>query len=138
MSDEATPSPGFAYATSDDLVAYMAPETPPASITARQLREASAQVDEMLLLAVYAVDADGMPLDEGIRATLRDATCAQALHVAEYGTPEELVVESGPVTLGPLSLGGRSGSSLPVSISPWSSAAVRHLRAAGLTAGPVR
>lgn len=128
---------GFAYATAADLAAYVSPDSAPAGINARDLREATAQVDEMLLTAVYRVDVDGMPTDPVVAAALRDATCAQALHVNEYGDAAQIAAEGQPVTLGPLTIGSRSGSggsSVPV----WAPKALAHLRAAGLIVGPVQ
>lgn len=129
------------YATSADLTAYCAPDPAPAGVGARQLRDASAQVDEILLTAIYDRDADEQPTDPRVAAAMRDATCAQALHVNLYGDEVEIREASGPVSLGPLSLGGRqsSGSSgAGASVPVWAPKAVAVLRAEGLIVGPVQ
>ncbi len=129
------------YATPADLTAYCAPGTSPQGVGERQLREASAQVDEMLLTAIYDVDSEGKPTAPHVVEALKNATCAQALHVNTYGDEVEIRETSGPVALGPLSLGGRqsagspgAGSSVPV----WAPRAVAFLRAEGLIVGPVQ
>lgn len=127
------------YATAANLTTYCAPDPAPSGVGARQLREASAQVDQMLLTAIYRVDGDDMPTDPAVAEALMNATCAQALHVDEYGD-EVAIRESGiPVSLGPLSLGGRRGSSSSsASDTPvWAPRAIAFLSAAGLIVGPV-
>lgn len=128
------------YATSADLTAYCAPDTPPTGVGVRQLREASAQVDEMLLTAVYDRDADDKPTAPNVADALRNATCAQALHVDEYGDEVAIRDGAGPMSLGPLSLGGRqsTGSSSQVAVPVWAPKAVAFLRAEGLIIGPVQ
>ena len=131
--------PAPVYATLADLSSYCAPDTAPSGVGARQLREASAQVDQMLLTAIYQTDSDEKPVDPRIAEALMNATCAQALHVHEYGD-EVTIRESGiPVSLGPLSLGGRRGSSSGgASDTPvWAPQSVAFLTGAGLIVGPV-
>ncbi len=129
------------YATTADLTAYCAPDPAPAEVGERQLREASAQVDQMLLTAIYDVDADEQPTDPRVRDAVKNATCAQALHVHEHGDEVAIRQDDIPVALGPLSLGGgrrasssgATGTSTPV----WAPQAVAFLRAEGLVVGPV-
>ena len=65
------------YATPAELATWLGLAEPPAgAVTA--LRDASLDVDRLLIGAVYATDADGKPTGERIAGILRDATCAQA------------------------------------------------------------
>lgn len=128
------------YADQAALAAYCGDDPVPAGIGLRQLREASAQVDRMLLTAVYLTDASGMPTQPHVITAIRDATCAQALYAKANGTPDEMQAEPSNVSLGPLSIGSRhsgglsGGSSVPV----WSRIAVDYLTAAGLVVGAVQ
>lgn len=128
------------YATTDDLIAYCANETPPASIGERQLRDASRRVDAMLLTAVYRVDSSGAPIDPTVIEALKEATCAQALHRDTYGTESEIIEDGKPMSLGPLKigLGDRGGSSGSASVSAWAPDALDILRAEGLVVGPLQ
>lgn len=129
------------YATTADLTAYCSPDPAPAGVGDRQLREASAQVDQMLLTAVYRVDADDRPVDPKVLEAVKNATCAQALHVLEHGDEVAIRQDDVPVALGPLSLGGgrrvSSSGSTGTSTPVWAPQAVAFLRAEGLIAGPV-
>jgi hypothetical protein len=125
------------YATSDEYATWLGEASPPAG-AARLLRDASLEVDEMLLTAVYRVDHDDMPVDPKVREALRDATCAQAEHRAEYGDEVEVMAPAESISLGPLSLGGgRSGVSSAQSVPQHSPKAIRALRVAGLIPGAV-
>ncbi len=129
------------YATAADLTAYCDPDPAPSGIGVRQLREASAQVDQMLLTAVYSTDSDDFPTDPKVREAVRLATCAQALHVDEHGDEVQILEASGPVALGPLSLGSRqsaSGSGGGSSVPVWAPKAIAFLTAEGLIVGPVQ
>jgi hypothetical protein len=115
------------YATSDEYATWLGEASPPAG-AARLLRDASLEVDEMLL----------MPVDPKVREALRDATCAQAEHRAEYGDEVEVMAPAESISLGPLSLGGgRSGVSSAQSVPQHSPKAIRALRVAGLIPGAV-
>lgn len=128
------------YATTEDLATYCADETPPASIGARQLRDASRRVDAMLLTAVYRVDSEGVPLDPTVIEALKEATCAQALHRDAYGTESEIIEDGKPMSLGPLKigLGDRGGSAGASNVSAWAPDALDILRAEGLIVGPLQ
>jgi len=65
------------YATPEELATWLGLDEPPAgAVTA--LRDASLDVDRLLIGAVYATGADGRPTEQHVIDTLRDATCAQA------------------------------------------------------------
>ncbi|GAA2327529.1 hypothetical protein [Dactylosporangium salmoneum] len=75
----ATASGTRVYATTTDYANHLLTACPPGA--RRALIAASRRVDEMLLTAVYDVNADSMPTDAEVTMALRDATCLQA----EYG-----------------------------------------------------
>lgn len=66
------------YATPADLAAWLGLSEPPEGAD-RALRDASLDVDVLLIGAVYDTDADGRPTDPKIAGILQDATCAQAV-----------------------------------------------------------
>lgn len=67
--------PVNAYATADDLKAWLAAD-PPDDAT-RLLGHAQRLVDSALTSSMFTTDANGNPTDAGVIAALRDATCAQ-------------------------------------------------------------
>lgn len=64
------------YATTADYALHL--RAAPPTGARRALAEASRDVDDMLLTAVYVVDDDGLPTDPVQAAALRDATVIQA------------------------------------------------------------
>ena len=88
------------YATEADFQAWLGEPAPPG--TARLLRDASLDVDDMLITAVYRVDTDDMPTDPRVIAALKDATCAQAQHRDEYGDDVTIALSGEGVQLGPV------------------------------------
>lgn len=74
----------MAYAEPQDLADWMGRTDPPEGAD-RWLRDASMDVDSLLLTAVYDVDSDGMPTDQAVIDALRDATTAQAEYLIEVG-----------------------------------------------------
>lgn len=79
-----------AYATVEDFEGYLNPDpdeeavpVPPGAT--RLLRDASEVLDELLIGAMYATDADGMPTDPDVVDALKRATCAQARYTSELG-----------------------------------------------------
>ncbi|HEU0041410.1 MAG TPA: hypothetical protein VFQ15_03565 [Jiangellaceae bacterium] len=73
----ALPTGTRVYATTTDYANALRAAPPSGSRLA--LAKASAAVDDMLLTAVYDVDAvTGLPTDAAVIVALRDATCAQA------------------------------------------------------------
>lgn len=128
---------GRTYATEAEFTAWLNPDPVPAG-AARLLRDASEDVDEMLLTACYRVDEDDMPVDDPVKEALRDATCAQALHRSEHGDDVEIATSGEAVSLGPLSFGGTSkGGNASGSVPQRSPRALRILRNAGLIPGTV-
>lgn len=65
------------YATPTQLAEWQGLDDPPANAT-RALRDASLDVDTLLIGAVYDVDEDGAPTDADVALVLQEATCAQA------------------------------------------------------------
>ncbi|KKI18715.1 MULTISPECIES: hypothetical protein [unclassified Leucobacter] len=128
---------GRVYATKEQLEVYLEGEPVPDG-AARLLRSASRDVDDMLLTAVYAVDAAGMPTDPGVAEALREATCLQAMHRDEHGDEIQMMQAGEAASLGPLSLGTGAGNAGSVSIPRWNPEAFRVLRLAGLIPGTVR
>lgn len=127
------------YATPTEYATWLAVEEPPHG-AARLLRDASLEIDEMLFTAHYRVDHDGMPVDPAVIGALRDATCAQAEHRAEYGDDVTLVENGQGASLGPLSFGGSGATTLggkSSSIPQQSPKALRILRTAGFTPGSI-
>lgn len=129
---------GRTYATETEFETYLAPEPLPHG-AARLLRDASVDVDQMLLTAIYTVDHDGNPTDPHVREALRDATCAQAAHMDEYGDTAALLAGTESVTLGPLKFGGSNtnGRNTASRVPAFSPTAYEILRTAGLVPGTV-
>lgn len=129
---------GRTYATEGEFTDWLNPEPVPTG-AARLLRDASEDIDEMLLTAIYQVDEDGMPVVPATVEALRDATCAQALHRFMYGDDVEIATSGESVSLGPLSFGGTSKSGTGLTGVPQQSPrALRILRNAGLIPGTVQ
>ncbi|WP_336651607.1 MULTISPECIES: hypothetical protein [unclassified Leucobacter] len=125
------------YATSDEYAEWLGEDSPPEG-AARLLRDASLEVDEMLLTAVYRVDHDDMPVDLKVREALRDATCAQAEYRGDYGDELETMNAGESIKLGPLSFGGAfSSGPNPQQLPRFAPKAIRALRVAGLIPGAV-
>lgn len=126
----------MAYATDEQLTAYLAEgETLPED-SARLLSRASELVDDHIVTAVYAVDDDDLPTDPVVLAALADATCAQ---VQFWLTGDEEDDILGPVqgvsqAGTQLQFGAGENRSTPMYLAP---RAARHLRAAGLMSGAV-
>jgi 3D (Asp-Asp-Asp) domain-containing protein len=72
----AQPSGTRVYATTADYATHL--RAAPPTGARRALAEASRDVDDMLLTAVYDTDDDGLPTDATVAAALRDATVIQA------------------------------------------------------------
>ena len=129
----AGPSGQRVYATTEDLANWLR-AAPPAG-SRRALAEASRDVDQMLLTAVYDVDDDGLPTDADVIAAMRDATCAQAEYARALGDPTG--VGAGRITqaqIGSVSF-QRSAASGPAGSAPsrYSPQAWQILQQAGLT-----
>lgn len=129
---------GRTYATPEEFATWLGASSAPEG-AAQLLRDASTEVDEMLLTAVYRVD-DGMPAEQRVIDALRDATCAQAEHRDEHGDEITIIEGAQPVSLGPLRFGGTTGgrNALAEGIPQHSFKALRILRVAGLIPGAVQ
>lgn len=73
---------GPVYATPTDLADWLGLDAPPEG-AARALRDASLDVDVLLVGAVYAVNDEGAPTDPKAADVLKQAT----LYQCEHGTP---------------------------------------------------
>lgn len=72
------------YATDAELATWMGLGSPPDGAD-RWLRDASMDVDSLLVSAVYDVDENDLPTDAAVAAALRDATTAQAEYLIAVG-----------------------------------------------------
>lgn len=121
------------YATPEALTAWTGQPAP--ADAERLLARAGEDIDSALLTAVYAVDEDG---DPDVRAALSDATCAQVeyqLVAGDDGTGAGGQWDS--VSIGPVSLSGRSSTTAATTGVDLAPRADRSLRRAGLTPGRV-
>lgn len=71
------------YATPEQLAEYLGVETAPEGAQ-RALEDASLDVDNLLIGAVYAVDGEGAPTEQRVIDALRRAVLYQVVH----GSPE--------------------------------------------------
>lgn len=125
------------YATEPDFEEYLKPDPVPSG-AARLLRDASLEVDEMLLTAHYRVDHDDMPVERHVIDAMRDATCAQAEYRHDYGDEIEALSHGESIKLGPISFGGAfSSGPNPQPLPKFAPRAVRYLRVAGLIPGSI-
>ncbi|MFF2922730.1 hypothetical protein ACFVTP_10055 [Streptomyces celluloflavus] len=124
------------YATPEQLAAWTGQTAP--DDAERLLARASEDIDSALLTAVYAVDEDGDPTDPKIAAALGDATCAQVeywLATGDDGTGAAGHWDA--VSIGPVSLSGRSSAPPAASGVELAPRAARALRRVGLVPGVV-
>ncbi|KAA6220639.1 hypothetical protein CP973_00275 [Streptomyces albofaciens JCM 4342] len=124
------------YATPEQLAAWTGTAAP--DDAERLLARASEDIDSALLTAVYPVDADGDPTDPTTAEVLARATCAQVEYWASAGTDGTGAGDHwDSVSIGPVSLSGRTArppAATGVELAP---RADRILRRAGLTPGRV-
>ncbi|XXZ49907.1 hypothetical protein AAGT00_16550 [Streptomyces cavourensis] len=124
------------YTTPEQLAAWLGTAAPPDA--ERLIARAGEDIDSALLTAIYPVDDDGDPLDPEIAAALGSATCAQVeywLAAGDDGTGAAGKWDS--VSIGPVSLSGRSASAAGASGVELAPRAARTLRRAGLEPGRV-
>ncbi|PSJ29824.1 hypothetical protein B7P34_04750 [Streptosporangium nondiastaticum] len=124
------------YSTPEQLSTWLG--TPAPSDAERLISRASEDIDSALLTAIYPVDEDGDPLDPRIAQALADATCAQVeyqLATGDDGTGASGTWDS--VSIGPVSLSGRTGRSAGSSGVELAPRADRALRRAGLSPGRI-
>ena len=131
------------YATATDYFDFIGeddpneaePPTTDKALSAR-LRRASSVIDGLTVTATYSTDEDGYPTDAAISGAFTEATCAQAQWFGETDDLTGAISAAGPISLGPLSIGGRSNSSASSTTSPQTARiapeAVQILRSAGL------
>ncbi|MDT0346762.1 hypothetical protein [Streptomyces litchfieldiae] len=129
---------GRVYATPEQLAAWTGQPPPDAG---RLLARASEDIDSALLTAVYAADPSGYPTRARVRDALADATCAQVEQWLATGSDGVTTAEAwDSVSIGPVSLSGRSSTTPPtatvagVELAP---RAYRALHRAGLLPGEV-
>lgn len=130
---------GRTYATPERLAAWTGQPAP--ADAERLLARASEDIDAALLTAVYATDEQQYPTEQHIRDALTRAVCAQVeywLATGEDGTGTGEQWDS--VSIGPVSLSGRSTPAAPPTVAGVELAprALRILRTAGLLPGMVR
>lgn len=119
-----------AYATSEELAMWLNEDTP---ANAAWLLDRATELIDSVATAPFNVDlTTGLPVDAGVAATLRDATCAQVRFWLEVGYENDVDGLAGTaVTVG--GSGGYQGKRAPER----SPQALRIMRNAGLlTTGP--
>lgn len=119
------------YASTGDYATWLGTAPPPGA--RRALAAASRVVDELLLTAVYATDAAGMPTDPVVAEALTRATCAQAAYQAALGDPAG--VGAGHISqasIGSISFTRAAPGSQGSTPGRYSPQAVQILRQAGL------
>jgi len=124
------------YATPEQLTAWTGQPAPPDA--ERLLARASEDVDDALLSAVYDTDALGMPTDAKIVAALADATCAQVEY--QQATGDDGTGAAGrwdSVSIGPVSLSGRTSGPQAAGDVDLAPRAHRALKRAGLLPGVI-
>ena len=120
------------YATPDELATWLGLDEPPAgAVTA--LRDASLDVDRLLIGVVYETDADGRPTDQHVIDTLRDATCAQAVYNPKGNNVSSDEIQKASVKVDKVSVGRAVDPSTGRVIrDPYSQQAQDILRIGGL------
>jgi hypothetical protein len=104
----------------------------------RLLARASEDIDDALRTAVYCTDDAGMPTDPDIIAALADATCAQVEYQQATGDDGTGAAGRwGSVSIGPVSLSGRTDTAAGPSELDLAPRADRALRRAGLLPGVI-
>jgi hypothetical protein len=131
----------MAYATEAEYVDYSgrgdASGNADSDDVPRWLNRASDLIDEVLIGAVYPVDASGNPTGATVIAAFRDACCAQVEWWDTTGTGPEADIghdqEYSSVGLGSLSLSRHNSATSSRGPSRLAARAWGHLRTAGLT-----
>lgn len=124
------------YATAEQLAAWTGQPAP--ADADRLLARASEDIDDALATAVYDTDSTGMPTDAEIVSALADATCAQVEY--QTATGDDGTGAAGrwsSVSIGPVSLSGRTNAPSGPSDLDLAPRAERRLRRAGLLPGVV-
>lgn len=126
------------YATAADLAGSPWNLTLAPDEADRYLALASADVETLTATAVYATDSSQMPASAPIRQAFRDATCAQAVWLAETGDEMGVSSQFKSISLGSFSASVGAGSTAAFGGSVLAPRAVAILRAAGLLANAPR
>ncbi|MCM2420302.1 hypothetical protein [Streptomyces sp. RKAG293] len=127
---------GRVYATPEQLAAWTGAPAPEGA--ERLLARASEDIDTALLTACYATNDDGAPIDPAVAGALVDATCAQVeyqLAAGDDGTGAAGQWDS--VSIGPVSMSGRTAGPAAASGVDLAPRAHRALRRAGLLPGVI-
>ena len=95
----------MAWATVDELTAFVADDTEIPGDAGRLLERASELVGYVTRFAVYDVNTDDEPTDTTVLAALRAATCAQVEYWLISGEDDDIGVEPTTISVGPLSVG---------------------------------
>lgn len=140
------------YATASDYYGFVGEDDPNGTIPPpdeaviekdlnARLRRSSGVIDSLTRTSSYTTDEDGYPADAGVSDAFTEATCAQAQWFFENDDITGSVSAAGPLSLGPLSVGGRGNTAAavnsgaqPARIAP---EAVQILRNAGLLGAAV-
>ncbi|MBB4931850.1 hypothetical protein F4561_002670 [Lipingzhangella halophila] len=125
------------YAAPQDLADWMGKDSPPDGAE-QWLRDASMDVDSLLLTAVYDVDEDGMPTKQAVIDTLRDATTAQAEYLIDVGDRTGASAQLTDVKVDKVSKSWATNQYGRVIREDYASRAVQILHQAGLIPGTVR
>lgn len=126
----ALPQAGRAYATTTDWANWTGTAAP--ADAQKRLRDATREVDRLLATALYAVDDDGMPIAAAAVEALRDATCAEAVWLAETASLRGAQGAYSSVSIGSVTL-ARAPTARPGQEPPRVAAeAIDILRLAGL------
>lgn len=121
------------YATLADFTDFLDPLTPPPG-SERMLREASREIDQMLLSSVYDTDEDGYPTDVDAVEALKEATCAQAEYAKTIGDRYGVGgLQYHAVSLGSAGLTRGYSAAGSSAAGRWSAKAWQILQRAGLT-----
>ncbi|MFE7017560.1 hypothetical protein ACFVAQ_45075 [Streptomyces sp. NPDC057651] len=126
----------MAYATAAQLAAWMGQAAP--ADADRLLTRASEDIDDALLTALYRVDDEGKPTDPDIVEALADATCAQVEYQQASG--DDGTGAAGrwdSVSIGPVSMSGRSDTAHGPAGLDLAPRALRRLHRAGLLPGVI-
>jgi hypothetical protein len=125
----------MAYATHEEFTAFLDPDSPPAHAR-RLLDTASDQVDELLLNAVYEVDAEGNPVSPKVADALAKATIYQAHYLMTTGDETGANANVSSMSQGGLSIARSFGANGSGKTPRYSENAIGALRREGLL--PIR
>lgn len=107
------PGTARSYATTTDLADWL--RAAPPTDAAKQLRDATRELDYFLRTAIYDVDDDGEPTNAEVTVAFRDACCAVVEWWAETGDPLAAVSAYGSVSIGSVTLSRTQASGAPAS-----------------------